>query len=317
MHKTFFLLLLVFCFCPAVYASMQIDGVAALVNNHVITVSDVLGSSSTLQQQLSGGRGGAEANALFAEILKELIERKLITDSYEQQRELQIPAMAVDARVQEIIQDMFRDDRNAFLRALGEEGRSERSWREDIRQQLVVRSMRNLRVDRHVRISPTEIRAWYDAHPENFVRDAEVTYRMLVVSNDPVDGDETSVSNEILVALEAGRDFAAVTQEFSIDQFAERGGLRGPVGPDQLREEVWTALAALDVGGVAGPITLGNNKIWLQLESLVDAEKTPFKDAYDEIYLTLFRKRATEKYNRWMSRLRADAFISVKVEEPF
>lgn len=316
MQKTYMLAGLILLVGSAVQASVQIDGVAAFVNDHVITVSDVLGASRTLQQQLRGGRGGREANELFHEVLGELIDRKLIADSYEQQREVQIPPIVVDERVQEIVQEMFRDDRNAFLRALGEEGRSERSWREEIREQVVVRAMRNLRVDRHVHISPTEVRAWYDAHPEQFVRDAEVTYRMLVVDAAAPDASTNAVA-QVKAALATDTDFGDVTRQFSNDRFADRGGLRGPVDPGQLREEVRQALEGLAVGEVAGPIALGDNMIWLQLEMYVAAEQVPFEEAYDQIQLAIFRERAEAKYSRWLTRLRSDAFITVTVDEPF
>lgn len=297
-------------------AAVQIDGVAAFVNAHVITVSDVLGASSTLQQQLRDGRGGRAANEMFSEVLGELIDRKLIADSYQQQREIQIPPMVVDERVQEIIQEMFRDDRNAFLRALGEEGRSERSWREEIREQVVVRAMRNLRVDRHIRISPTEVRAWYDANPEQFVRQDEVTYRMLVVEA-PAQDATTNAVEQVTALLEAGGDFTEITQQYSIDRFAERGGLREPVDPQQLRTEVREALETLEIGAFTGPIALGENMIWLQLENRVHAEKVPFEEASEMIRAALFRERAEAKYSRWLSRLRSDAFITVTVDQPF
>ncbi len=315
--KLFIVVWLVLLMGHIALASVQIDGVAAFVNQHVITISDVLGASETLQQQLRSGRAGLAANEMYAEVLQDLIDRKLIVDSYQQQKEIQIPSMVVDERVQEVVQELFQDDRTSFLRALGEEGRSERSWREDIRQQVVVRAMRNLRVDRHIHISPTEIRAWYDANPDVFMQEAEVTYRMLVVDTPAQDDAEHSVVAEITGALEDGEDFEALTRRFSIDRFAERGGLRGPVDPQQLRDEVRHTLESLDVGAVSDPIVLGGNTVWLQLEAFVAGEKTSFAEAYDDIRARLFRQRAEELYDRWIQRLRAEAFITVAVDEPF
>ncbi len=310
MQIKFVIMGLVLMIGQAAVASVQIDGVVAYVNEHVITVSDVLGASETLQQQLRSGRAGAQANEMYAEVLAELIDRKLIADAYEQQREIQIPTVVVDERVQEIIQELFQDDRNAFLRALGEEGRSERHWRKEIREQVIVRAMRNLRVDRHIRISPTEVRAWYDANPDQFVQQAEVTYRMLVV-------DTEDLVQQVEEALAGEEDFAAVTRQYSTDGFAERGGLREAVDPQQLREEVRLALETLEVGGIRGPIMMGQNTIWLQLENRVAADVVPFERAYDDIQMRLFRERAEAMYNRWLARLRSDAFISVAVDALF
>jgi parvulin-like peptidyl-prolyl isomerase len=304
------------CMTQFAAAGIQIDGVAAVVNAHVITVSDVLGASTTLQQKLRQGQAGQEANDLFVRILDELIDRKLIADSYENQREIKIPPMMVDERVREAIQDMFRDDRNAFLRALGEDGHSEKSWRNQIREQLVVRSMRNLRVDRFVRISPTEVRARFDAEPDRFSRPAVVSYRMLVIDHEE-DVSPAGRRGQIQDALAAGESFDAVTRRFSIDRFAEQGGLRGPVEMRQLRDEVREPLEGLDAGQFAGPFALGQHMIWLQLEEKTQAVSASFVEAYDQIEQMLFRERAEELYRNWLGRLRSDAFITVKVSAPF
>ncbi|MFU8781158.1 MAG: peptidylprolyl isomerase, partial [Kiritimatiellia bacterium] len=224
--------------------------------------------------------------------------------------------MMVDERVREMIQEMFRDDRSAFLRALGEEGHSEQSWRDQIQEQLVVRSMRNLRVDRFVRISPTEVRARFDADPEQFARPADVTYRMLVLDR----ADEVSDTNlleQVQAALAAGESFDAVTRRFSIDRFAEQGGLRGPVEMRQLRDEVRQPLENMSVGEYGGPFALGQHVIWLQLDHKTAAEAASFAEAYDQIEMLLFRERAEVIYRNWLERLRSNAFITVSVESPF
>ncbi len=318
MWNKLWLSVVLFGWCPVVVASVQIDGVAAYVDAHVITVSDVLGASSTLQQQLREGRSGRAANDLYREVLEELIARKLIVDAYEHQREIQIPPMMIDARVQEVIQELFRGDRNAFLRALGEEGRSERNWREEIREQVVVRAMRNLRVDRHVHISPTEMRAFYDANQARFSQPGSVTYRMLVLGAAGDDPEAVSTGSEqVAAALQAGEDFADVVRRFSVDRFAEQGGLRGPVDPVQLREEVRNPLMEMDVGAVLGPLALGENQFWLQLVQHDPAQQLSFAEAYDQIEMLLFRERAEALYDAWLARLRAAAFVTVAVETPF
>jgi len=302
---------------PGLGATVQIDGIAAYVNAHVITISDVLGASARLQETLREGTAGESANALYQEVLTDLIDRKLILDAYEQQREIQIPPMLIDQRVQEVIEEAFRGDRNAFLRALGEDGRSERSWREEIREQVVVRAMRNLRVDRLVRVSPTAIRAYYEAHPEEFRQAGSVTYRMLVVpAGATVEGGGT-MADAVAAALQAGEPFEAVVQRYSTDAFASQGGLRGPVAPEQLREELRSALAGLGVDEVAGPVVLGSNLIWLQGVASQPAREQSFVEAYDEIERILSRKRAEALYADWLARLRADAFVRVTTENPF
>ncbi len=298
------------------HASVRIDGVAARVNGHVITLSDVLGASTDLQALLREGRGGEPANSLYQRVLEELIGRKLILDSYGTQKEIQIPPIAVDAQVQEVIREMFQDDRNAFLRALGEDGRSERAWREEIREQIIVRAMRNLRVDRHVRVSPTAVRARYDADPSRFGQASEWTYRMIVVSAAETD-EAQALRDEVQAALQAGEAFESVARRLSEDALADEGGLRGPVDPGQLRDEIRVTLSQLETGAVSPAVSLGQHQVWLQLEERQDGEIPSFESVYNRIQNEIFRERATKLYESWILRLQDRAFVSVVVTAPF
>lgn len=302
---------------PFRMGAMQVDGVAAYVNDHVITMSEVLSSSRTLQEKLREEGGQPEANSIYLKVLDGLIDRKLILDAYDQQTEIQIPPVMIDERVEQIVRELFNDDRNAFLRALGEEGRSEVSWREGIREQVVVQAMRNLRVDRLVHVSPTEVRAHYNTHADQYARDASITYRMLVVNAPPEAGGADEIVSGVQAALAAGEDFADVTRRFSIDQFAEEGGLRGPLQPSELRPELRKNLESMDVDEVTGPVALGTHFIWLQLVSYVPAERKSFSEVQETIEDEIYRARSQQLYRAWLDRLRSDAFVTVAIEKPF
>lgn len=150
--------------------AIQVDGVAAYANAHVITYSDVLSASRELQQMVSVRRTGEEPNALYLRVLNDLINRKLVVDAYEDQKEIKIPDEMVDERAGSVLQEMFKGNRMAFLKALGEDGLSEALWRDQIREQMVVSAMRNLRVDSQVRISPLAVRERYEQDPDQFAQ---------------------------------------------------------------------------------------------------------------------------------------------------
>ncbi|HAS84018.1 MAG TPA: hypothetical protein DCS43_15395, partial [Verrucomicrobia bacterium] len=124
--------------------SIQIDGVAAYANGHTITFSDVIGASRELLQKVRERQDGEDVNSLYLKTLDDLINRKLIVDAYEDQKEIKIPDEMVTERVETVVREMFKDDRIAFLRALSQDGQSEAEWRTQIREQMVVGAMRNL-----------------------------------------------------------------------------------------------------------------------------------------------------------------------------
>ena len=301
-------------------ASVQVDGVAAYVNAHVITYSDVVSASRELQQMVSQRGGGEDANPLYRRILDELINRKLILDAYENQREIKIPDNLIDERVQGVIRDMFKDDRTAFLKALGEDGQSEQAWREQIREQMVVSAMRSLRVDSQVRLSPLVVRERYERDPSSFTEPAKVKFGMIVIAKG--DSEETQVVQrgklaEVRAALAAGTDFADVARRYSEDAMAKDGGSRDWIELDMLRKELQDLVKASAPGVVSDVVEIGPQYALIKVQELQAAASVTFEDAYSRIERELRQEMSQRIFEEWTARLRRDSFVKVLDENPF
>lgn len=300
------------------HASVQIDGVAAIVNGNAITISEVISGSRELQQAVAAGR--PDANQLYREVLERAIERKLILDAYENQSVLQIPEAMIDQRVQEVIHEMFSSDRNAFLEALGEDAMSEVAWRTQIREQMMIRAMRDLRVDRLVQVSPTEVRLRYEATIDRFMTPERVRYSMILLSQvesqEALDGQSTTLGM-VIGKLAEGHPFEEVARLYSEGREAAQGGQRDWVQVSDLREELRTAIAELQPGEVSELIDLGSHYAIIQLDEREPMEQIPFADAYDAVEQELYREKADALYATWVERLREQAFVRIVIEAPF
>lgn len=299
---------------------VRVDGVAAYVNAHVITHSDVLGASRTLQQMVGQRQGGEEVSALYTKTLGEVINRKLMLDAYTDQKLIKIPDEMIEERVQTVIREMFQNDRMAFLGALAEEGNSETAWREQIREQIVVGAMRNLRVDSQVRVSPLAVRARYDKAPEAQETPPAVTFGMIVIG---VGQDEAgrvaqkAKLAEAQAALDAGQDFAEVAKRFSEDSLAAGGGMRDWVEPDMLRTELRDLVMQAEIGVVKGPVEIGPHYALVKVGGRREAARRTFEDAYADIERELRSELEKRLYDEWIAQLRRDAFVRVLDEKPF
>lgn len=301
--------------------SVLIDGVVATVNNHVITHSDVLGSSRELQQLLASRRADRDAlNKAYSQTLDDLINRKLIIDEYEDQRKIQIPPSMIDDRAESVVRDMFRDDRAAFLAALREDGQSERAWRNQIREQMIVSAMRNLRVDSQVSISPVAVASAFEKDPDAFATPPRVTFSMIVLARGETDearAQQFEKLETVLDALKAGDTFADVARRYSEEAMATEGGFRDWIDVGQLRPELQDVLTGLDHGGVSEPTDLGGSRLIVKLHDRQTEDRVPFVDAYPVIERTLRQKKSQQLFEEWVERLRRDAFVNIIERHPF
>lgn len=300
--------------------SVRVDGVAAYVNAHVITYSDVLGASRALQQRVAQRQGGEEVNALYRQTLEEVINRKLMLDTYADQKLIRIPDEMIEERVQNVIREMFQNDRMAFLGALAAEGHSETAWREQIREQIVVGAMRNLRVDSQVRVSPLSVRERYDQTVSQQQIPPTVTFNMIVIG---IGQDETARAAQkeklaaVQAALAAGDDFAAVARRYSEDSLAASGGLRDWVEPGMLRAELRDLVMQAGIGVVKGPVEIGPHFALVKVQGRREAARRSFEDAYAELERELRMEMEQRLYADWIAQLRRDAFVRVLDEKPF
>jgi len=300
--------------------AVRVDGVAAYANAHVITYSDVLSASRALQQLVAQRQSGEDVNALYRRALDEVINRKLILDAYADQRVIKIPDEMIEQRVQNVIRDMFNNDRMAFLAALSAEGHSETAWREQIREQMVVGAMRNLRVDSQVRVSPLDVRARYDQSSETQVTPATVKFSMIVIGIGADEAGRATQKEKLAAAraaLEAGQDFAEVARRYSEDALATTGGVRDWVEPDMLRAELHDLVMQAEIGVVNEPVEIGPHYALVKVDGRREASRISFEDAYADVERELRMDMEQRLYADWIVQLRRDSFVRVLNENPF
>lgn len=101
-----------------------IDGIAAIVNNDVITISPSprarRGVEQSMRQMYRGQELQDKVKEMRLSALKDLIDRQLVLQEFKKMQEkgANIPNHVVDDRVQTIIREEFGGDRSAFVRTL-------------------------------------------------------------------------------------------------------------------------------------------------------------------------------------------------------
>ena len=217
-----------------------IDGVAAIVNDKVITFSEVKklcdGTERSLRDTYSGPELASHVREARRSTLKSLIEKELIIQDFNK-KQFFIPESVVDDRLKETIQSQFDGDRTAFTRTMQANGVSLEQYKDELRNNMIVGAMRDHNVSKAVIISPFKIEKYYQENVAEFTQEEQIKISIILLrkplfleKRKNADGVEeeydpaAAVAKEILFKLDAGADFAEMARAYSEGKNRETGG---------------------------------------------------------------------------------------------
>lgn len=294
-----------------------LDGYAAIVNDRVITVGDVMDLVQPTDLQLRDAFEGEELarkrEEAYQTALDLLIDQALILEEFKKQGAT-IPDRLVSDRINELIFQRFQNDRAKFLAALAEEQMTLDEWQERTRERIIVSYLRRQEVLERVKIPPGAVRAAYDAHRAKYLTPEQIKLRMLSIKKQEDDTETQARREQAVVArgrIVAGEAFDAVAREVSEDPKATSGGDWGWIEPKMLRAELKAAAEALGPGELSDLIETPDAFYVLQVEDRKAAREQPFEEVRDGIEKELRSAEAERLYSQWIDRLKRKHFVKV------
>lgn len=298
-----------------------LDGLMAKVNDHSITIGDVMLQVQPLQRELiakyTGEELRRETKRVFQKSLENLVESKLILDSYKDQQG-QIPENVVDGRVNEILHEVFHDDRKAMMRALAADNLTYESWRDNIRNQIIISSMRHANVQQRLKVSAVDVQKYYQEHQNEYKTASTIKLQMIVLKKDESGGKGAmQKALDLQTQLKNGGDFAAAAKKFSKGYKADDGGDWGWVAPGDLREELQLAEAELKIGEISDVLEIDDDLYILEVSERKTGAVESFADARAGIEGELRNKEGMRLHKEWISSLKRNAQIEIIEVDPF
>ncbi len=292
-----------------------IDSIVAIVNEDVITQSEVSEFLSLIYAQMSSIYKGGELREKLGEakdrILNQMIENKLILQEAKKQN-IEIEESEVDERLEEI-KDSFSSEEE-FEEKLEVQGLTISDLRDRFREQTMVSKLIEREIKLKVVVDPTEVSKYYQEHIGDFQEQERV-----VISNILIRAEDTSKDAEarlkaedILNQLKNGADFAELAQRHSQGPSATEGGLIIEVKPGQLMEEIDGVIFNLDVGEVSKLVKTKLGYHIFKLEAKFPARTKDVAEVQDKIRDILFRQKLEQRFKEWVNGLKKRAYIVIK-----
>jgi parvulin-like peptidyl-prolyl isomerase len=320
----------VFCLATPARAQLMADGIAAVVNDKVITYVQINQQVSETEKLLRQSYTGEDLFQRVKEaklgVLKALIDRELIIQDFKTMGGF-IPETYTNERINDVIRDEYGGDRIAFVKTLQERGVTMQKYKDEIQDNAIVGYMRNKNVVQSVLISPYQIEKYYQDNLRLFQQDEQiqvatiVLHKSLFPSQKVVDGRQVTydpqeeITKEILYKLDTGSDFAELAKAYSEAPNKDDGGELGWItqsGKTAIRADLWDAVSKLQPGQHTDVVTTDDGFYYIVLcENRKKAAMTPLEDVRAQIEKTVINEESQLRQQQWLDSLRAKAFIKM------
>jgi len=293
----------------------SVNGIAAVVNDKVITYSEVRDvcepRERLLRSQYSGDELVKKITDLRKAALQDLIDRQLIIQAFEKEK-FAIPSHFVDERVDAIIKDNFGGDRNAFIKTMEAQKYTMSKFRDLERDKIIIQAMRSKNVKSNLLVPPAKIDEYYRQHRDQFSSKAQVKLRMIMIPGHLDSGGgaaQKSMAEEIRAKLITGADFDKMAQMYSEDSTRDLGGDWGWIDDKTLSAPLSEVAFSLKPGEISKVVDIGGNHYILKVEARQGGEAKPLKDVRADIEGRLRQEQAQQLQEHWLASLRAKAYI--------
>jgi peptidyl-prolyl cis-trans isomerase C len=289
---------LIFFSCAKTEEVKPDDAAGTAVSPDVRIVATVNGDPITLaefQERFSraGFKTDREAELEVKEdFLNRLIERKMLLREAQRKR-IKITLSEINKRI-----DALRDEHGKDVQeALAGLGVDFEKWKSDIWEDMMIERLIGREVNRHVSVSPSDVRRYYTAHSQEFEKPEQVHARQIVVVTE---GEARAVMEH----LQQKKDFASVARAKSTAPEAEKGGDLGYFARGEMPAE-FDVVFSLPVGGISGIVKSPYGFHIFKLEDRRGAGKLNIDEAYREIAEKLKREKEDARYKQWLKELRS------------
>ncbi len=230
------------------------DYIAAVVNQDVVAASEVVQRTERLRQEArQKGEVMPETAGLRKQALEALIEERVqITharDSGQRVDEAELDRVVANVAAQNKL------TMAQLLERLKQDGTDYKSFRENLRDQMMTERVREREVQGRIRITDAEIDAWLDKRRAALEQGGQINLAQVLVpvpegASETVVAERRAKAEGALNRIKGGEDFAKVAREVSEDGNKARGGEIGLRPADRLPDVFVAAVKDLKTGQI-------------------------------------------------------------------
>jgi parvulin-like peptidyl-prolyl isomerase len=249
-------------------------------------------TSYTAQKRPFPKPGTTEYEQLKSQAISFLIQRA----EFEQEAAdlgVKITDQKVDKRIQQLKTQFYGGSDKRYEKALEQQGLTADQAKEEVRNQLISEELFK-KVTADVKVSPKEIRAYYDAHKTQYQQPESRDVRHILVQKKPL-------ADQLYAQLKAGANFATLAKKYSKDPGSAANGGKLTVARGQTVPAFDKTAFALKKGELSQPVkTQYGYHIIQALSDVKPAQKTPLSKVQKSIKTQLGDQQKRDAMTKWV-----------------
>ncbi|OQX56269.1 MAG: hypothetical protein B5M53_02340 [Candidatus Cloacimonas sp. 4484_209] len=230
-----------------VFSAEELDKIAAVVGNNVITTSELNEEMQFfLLNTPANKKDSLKLDSLRFELLNSLIKKTVLVE-YAKKESIEITDNEIEETFNNALTDMkshFPDEKS-FIKKLEEDGLTydefEKNYKKQIKENLLLQKLMQKEFGNEIFVTNKEIEEFYKANYDSFAEPQKITLAHILIIPKTSQEEEERVQkklNEILLRLQFNEDFSKLAKQYSEGQFKNRGGDLGYVKKTELPQEV-------------------------------------------------------------------------------
>ncbi len=288
-----------------------VDRVVAVVNDSVITLSELNVATAVVVRGLKGEPTEVENIVeTKSKILDSLIEKKLMKQAADSAG-IEVSEKEIDLAIEDIIERNAMTEEN-LMTELARNGLTYKEYREQLREDIRQVKFVSRQFSSQITIEDEDMEDYYKRNMESFRDQDSFWLRLIFLAR----GDEKATRmrlDAVMEELKNGVDFEKVASQYSDGPAASEGGDLGYVMAGELASAIEGAARQLKPGEVSGPVFTKEGVNIIQLMDRHDGEPQPFEEVKEEIRDKLFKEKMGARYDLWLEDMKRYAHIEVRL----
>jgi peptidyl-prolyl cis-trans isomerase SurA len=302
-------------FSDFTHANVLLDRVVAVVNQDVITWSELYKAMEADASPKIKELQKDEQRKVFKENEAVFLET-LINVRLQLQEAKNAGIRVSDEELQGAIDNIkkkYSMSDDAFNESLKQEGLTFAEYKKRLWEQIVISKLVNSQIRSKIVVTDEDLNKFVAENKEVLENNESYGISQILLKKQK-DVDNRTLeekADDLLKKIEQGESFSDLAKQYSEDPSAKAGGDLGLLKKSQLNKNFTDIISQMKPGDVSKPFWTENGLHIIKLESRTEVKNKG--EALEEARERLNNKLFRERYNAWIKSLREKSFIEVRL----
>lgn len=299
-----------------------VDRVVAIVNDEVITLSEVNEEGKPLLRRVAESAPASELEAALQEARRTIIE-KMIEKKIMLQEAKKAKISVTDDEVKMALDRILEKNKTTpeqFKAEMAKLGMTEAQYKENLKDQVLSSKLVNMEIRSKVIIPEDKVLDYYDTHYTDRVEEGGFYLLQIGITlqDGGADGTRKQAArkkiDEVRALAAAGQDFKALARKYSNLPSSADGGDIGVLRKDEMPAAMAAAIAKTPAGQLTEVIETESGYQFFKVLSGQEGQiitKVPYESVKEEIYDTLYQQEMEGRFDEWLKTKKSQAYIKI------